>query len=76
MTNTKRVIVTGATGLIGKRLCEQLISKGYEIVVFSRNAEKARRALPGATEYVAWTPAESGAWASAIDGAYGVIHLA
>jgi uncharacterized protein (TIGR01777 family) len=76
MINTKRVIVTGATGLIGKRLCEQLISKGYEIVVFSRDAEKARRALPGAAEYVAWTPAENGPWASAIDGAHAVIHLA
>jgi uncharacterized protein (TIGR01777 family) len=76
MADTKRVIITGATGLIGKRLCEQLRAQGYQIVIFSRNAEQARRAVPGAAEYVAWTPAESGAWASALDGAHGVIHLA
>jgi hypothetical protein len=76
MSNTRRVIVTGATGLIGKRLCEQLIATGYQIVVFSRSPEQARQSLPGAAEYVAWTPSEHGAWAGAIDGAYGVIHLA
>lgn len=76
MADTRRVIVTGATGLIGRRLCEELKSKGYQIVIFSRDPQKARRSLPGATEYVAWTPAESGPWASAIDGAHAVIHLA
>jgi uncharacterized protein len=76
MADTRRVIVTGATGLIGKRLCEQLRSKGYQIVIFSRDPQRAQCALPGAAEYVAWTPSESGPWASAIDGAYAIIHLA
>ena len=76
MPDTKRVIVTGATGLIGKAVCKQLNAKGYSVVVFSRDPRKARRAVPGAAEYVAWQPAESGPWAGAIDGAYGVIHLA
>src|SRR5688572_1672999 len=76
MADSRRVIVTGATGLIGRRLCEQLSAKGYQIVVFSRNPEKARRSLPSAAEYVAWTPSETGPWASAIDGAYAVIHMA
>lgn len=72
---TRRVVVTGATGLIGKKLCEQLTFKGYELVVFSRNPEKARKMVPGAT--VAWAPtAEPGAWASVLEGAYGVVHLA
>jgi NAD dependent epimerase/dehydratase family enzyme len=76
MADSKRVVVTGATGLIGKALCKQLIAKGYQVVVFSRDPQKARDAVPGAAEYVAWQPAEHGAWASAIDGAYAVIHLA
>jgi uncharacterized protein len=76
MSDTKRVIVTGATGLIGKALCERLTERGYAVVVFSRDAARARRKLPGAAEYVAWQPEESGPWAKAIDGAYGVIHLA
>ncbi len=76
MTDTRRVIVTGATGMIGKRLFTALTGKGYAVVIFSRDPNKAQAALPGAAEYVAWTPAEDGPWATAIDGAHGVIHLA
>lgn len=76
MNDSKRVIVTGATGLIGKKLCAQLIDRGYQLVIFSRNPASARQTLPGAAEYVAWTPSERGEWAAAIDGAHGVIHLA
>lgn len=76
MPDTKRVVITGATGLIGRKLCAQLSAKGYQIVVFSRDADAARRSIPGAAEYVAWTPSESGPWAAAIDGAYAVINMA
>lgn len=76
MADPKRVVVTGATGLIGRSVCKELQAKGYQVVVFSRDPQKARQSVPGAADYVAWTPSESGPWASAIDGAYGVIHLA
>lgn len=76
MSETKRVIVTGATGLIGKPLCQQLAAHGYEVVVFGRDIAHAQRQVPSATNYVQWTPAENGPWTSALDGAYAVIHLA
>jgi NAD dependent epimerase/dehydratase family enzyme len=76
MADSKRIVVTGATGLIGKALCKQLIAEGYQVAVFSRDPRKAGQAVPGAAEYVAWQPAEQGPWASALDGAYAVIHLA
>ena len=76
MADTQRVVVAGATGLIGRKLCAQLTAKGYQVVVFSRNPDSARRAIPNAVEYVAWTPSESGPWATALDGAYAVINLA
>lgn len=72
----QRVVVTGATGQIGRRLCDQLSARGYQVVVFSRNPDKARRSLPSAAEYVAWKAEEHGAWASAINGAHAVINLA
>jgi uncharacterized protein (TIGR01777 family) len=76
MTEQKRVVVTGATGLIGKPLCERLRERGYAVVVFSRDPAHARKAVPSAAEYVAWAPAESGPWAKAIDGAHAIINLA
>jgi uncharacterized protein (TIGR01777 family) len=76
MADIKRIVVTGATGLIGKAVCKRLVARGDQVVVFSRDPQKARGAVPGAAEYVAWTPAEQGPWAAAVDGADGVIHLA
>src|SRR4051794_34867141 len=76
MAEQKRVIITGATGLIGKALSKRLMEQGYAVVVFSRDPGKARQTLPGAAEVVAWEPAESGRWAAAVDGAYALINLA
>lgn len=69
------VIVTGATGLIGKALCKALIERGDEVIVFSRDPGAARQKVPGATAYVAWDGAEQGAWAASIDGADAVVNL-
>ncbi len=76
MTDAKRVIVTGATGLIGRRLCQELARHGYAVIVFSRNPEAARREVPDAVEYVAWQPEAHGSWATYVDGAWGVVNLA
>lgn len=76
MADAKRVVVTGATGLIGKELCQRLRERGYEVVVFSRNPAAARTTVPGAADYVAWDAAPSGPWAVSIDGALGVVNLA
>lgn len=76
MAEARRVVVTGATGLIGRKLCAKLEARGYRVVVFSRNPEKARSSMRNGSEFVAWTPSENGPWAGAIDGAHAVIHLA
>jgi len=76
MADGRTVVVTGATGLIGRRLCRRLSEMGYRVVVFARNSEAARRAAPDAAEWVAWTAAETGPWAGAVDGAHAVVNLA
>ncbi|NTW01382.1 MAG: TIGR01777 family protein [Oscillochloris sp.] len=76
MSESKRIILTGATGMIGRRLFIALVMRGYDVVVFTRRPQQARELLPGAADYVRWTPTRSGVWASAIDGAHAVIHLA
>ncbi|MEI7643274.1 MAG: TIGR01777 family oxidoreductase [Chloroflexales bacterium] len=76
MSNSKRIILTGATGVVGRRLFAALQVRGYDVVVFSRRLPQARELLPGAAGYVWWTTNTAGAWASAVDGAHAVIHLA
>jgi len=76
MADRQRVVVTGATGLIGKALCKRLQAEGYDVVVFAREPERARSAVPGAADYVSWTVADAGPWAAHIDGAWGVVNLA
>ena len=72
----KTVAVTGATGTVGKALCQQLLEKGYTLIVFSRTPEQARTIVPGAAEYLPWKPQEDGGLANALSGVYAVVHLA
>ena len=50
----RKIIITGATGLIGTKLCRLLIDCGYEITVFSRSVDKANLLIPGAKNYIKW----------------------
>lgn len=76
MIETKRVVITGATGLIGKKLVAELASKGYQVVSLSREPAQARRILPETAECVGWTTNPEDAWTAALEGALGVVHLA
>jgi uncharacterized protein len=70
-----RIIITGATGLIGKSLCKQLKSN-YEIVAFSRNPEKAQSSLGPDITIAQWDGCSCGQWTHYIEGAFAVINLA
>ncbi len=73
----KRIVMTGATGLIGRKLAARLIERGDEVILLGRNIESLRRAVPDAGDYLPWSGTMTdGPWAAAIDGAYGVINLA
>lgn len=77
MQDVKRIVVVGATGEIGHALSQCILQQpDYELVVFSRDPDRAKQIVPGAFEYVAWQPEETGTWASAINGAYAVVNLA
>ena len=42
----KKIIITGATGSIGRKLVQELTARGDEVTVFTRNPEKAKQKLP------------------------------
>lgn len=55
---TRRVVVVGATGQIGRPLCDALMRAGDAVTVFSRDPARARQVVPGAAEYVPWNPGD------------------
>ena len=73
----KRVVVTGATGLIGSRLVQILADRGDHVIAFVRDPAKDADRAPGATEYVRWSARMAeGEWEEKLDGADAVINLA
>ncbi|WP_413942757.1 TIGR01777 family oxidoreductase [Bdellovibrio sp. HCB-162] len=47
-----RILITGATGLLGKEIGKVLAEKGHELLAVSRNLTKAREVLPFPCEIV------------------------
>lgn len=48
----RSVLVTGATGFVGKRLVKALIADGQKVTVLTRNAKNASRMFDGKIKYV------------------------
>ena len=69
-----RVLVSGATGLVGSALCRALLGNGYEVRITSRNVDAARRELPPEVE--ATHPHSANDWTEAARGCDAVINLA
>ncbi|MDP4115323.1 MAG: TIGR01777 family oxidoreductase [Bacteroidota bacterium] len=72
----KKIVITGATGLIGKRLIPLLKSRNDEVIVFTRSVEKAQSEAPQADKYVNFDYSTPGEWQNTIDGSNIIIHLA
>lgn len=67
-----KILVTGATGLVGKRLCQELILQGHKLVVISSSSPSSfssRFSYP--CEYISWESFDK-----APGGVQAVIHLA
>jgi hypothetical protein len=70
-----KVAITGATGLVGKRLVERLQAENHEVSILTRRVETAKKILPQ-VEAIAYNPTESGDWQSAILSCDAVVNLA
>ncbi len=75
-----KVAVTGATGFVGSRLVQRLQQSGHQILVLTRNADRAKQIFPASAfsnvEIIAYTPLTSGSWQAEIAGCDGVVNLA
>lgn len=65
-----KVLITGGTGTIGKKVCALLKEKGHEVVIVSRS--KVESEFP----VYLWNPATKEMDLKALDGVKSIIHLA
>ena len=72
----KKVVITGATGLVGQALVPLLLDHGYEIIVVSRNPYTVHTSLPSDVKAVSWEPFGDETLTTHIEDAFGVINLA
>src|SRR5688572_24368812 len=68
-----RVIITGGTGFIGRRLTKSLANDGHEVVVLSR---KPNQAGMGKVSFRQWDARTAAGWGDAADGADAIVNLA
>jgi uncharacterized protein (TIGR01777 family) len=69
-----KVLVTGASGLIGSALCDALLSRGDQVVGLSRDPSRARQGKPS-IQWHRWEPTLERPPAEAFDGVDGVVNL-
>jgi len=69
-----RVLVTGASGLIGSALCDALLARGDEVVGLTRDPERARPKNP-TVRWHAWQPTTERPPAEALEEVDGVVNL-
>lgn len=74
---SRTVFITGATGLVGRRLVEDLLADGDRVIALTRSASRARSTLGEAANLsvVEGDPSAAGAWQASIDGVDAVVHL-
>ena len=72
----KKVLVTGASGLIGSRICEMLLQKGYAVNTLGREMGSQKSEGRPNTKRFVWNIEEGKIDAAAFDGVSAIIHLA
>lgn len=71
-----RVLVTGATGFIGMRLCALLNQANHKLIALSRKPDQVRQKIPSLTEVLVWDPTDGPPPAEALSDVEAIMHLA
>ncbi|MBA2403491.1 MAG: TIGR01777 family protein, partial [Bdellovibrionales bacterium] len=69
------IVLTGATGFVGKKMALEILKKGYDLRVITRNIDKARKVLPLPCTFHEWD-GNSDFPEGYLAGATALIHLA
>src|ERR1700677_2107668 len=71
-----RVLVTGGTGFVGRKLCSALLGRGCLVTVLTRDVIGAKSRLDERVRVAAWTPWTQGIWSEEGSGVDAVVRLA
>ena len=69
-----KVLITGASGLIGSALCDSLLARGDDVVGLTRHPQRARSTNPSVIWH-AWEPTLERPSAEAFEGVEAVVNL-
>jgi uncharacterized protein (TIGR01777 family) len=70
------ILITGATGFVGRRLCEMLHQAGHTVRALSRDSVAAKQRVPLLKEVFPWNPLQELPPLQAFEGCDAVINLA
>jgi uncharacterized protein (TIGR01777 family) len=71
-----KVLITGGTGMIGRRLAQQLVEHEHEVVILSRRPEAKDHMLPESVRVVGWDAQSTAGWGAEVDSARAVVNFA
>jgi uncharacterized protein (TIGR01777 family) len=73
----RKIILTGATGFIGRSLVDKLVEKNYTVIVLSRNPEKYLKQFNSKNvTVISWNARTAEGWTEWLEGAEAIINLA
>lgn len=72
----KKIVISGASGFIGRRLCRYLADAGYEILALSRNPAAGRKGIDERAARAQWDGKDITQLQNHIKGAFGIVNLA
>jgi uncharacterized protein len=70
------ILITGATGFVGRRLCEMLHQAGHTVRALSRDSVAAKQRVPHLKEVFPWNPLQELPPLQAFEGCDAIINLA
>jgi uncharacterized protein (TIGR01777 family) len=72
----RRILLTGATGFIGRALVAELDAAGYETIILTRDPRKAPPSAGSGSRYVKWDGRTAEGWGRLAEGARAIVNLA
>ena len=73
---TRTILLSGATGLIGKHIVPLLIAADYNPVILSRSTARSKKIFPQIQTHVEWSSKSNEQLQEVINGSHAVINLA